>query len=123
MRFSPNPCLVFYTLTLNNQLVLNPIVNPQIDIDLLVTNIGLIAAPTGFYGVITTELTIVRRSEALITVLEGSFSRLDWGYIAAQAQTLIVNLGTGESRLVLAARSRSSFSRLVFTARSRGSTG
>ena len=92
---------VYYTLTLNDFLVLNPAVNPVVDIDLIVTNIGLITSPSGVgYGVLTlaANVSVVRRSEALITVLEGAFSRLDWAYVAGLAQTLIIDVGGSKHR-------------------------
>ena len=85
--------------------MLNPAVNPVVDIDLIVTNIGLITSPSGVgYGVLTlaANVSVVRRSEALITVLEGAFSRLDWAYVAGLAQTLIIDVGGSKHRAVVA---------------------
>ena len=87
---------MYFSVSLSSGLRLNAAVEPAIDISILQTNIAQINGPSGVaLSVVTSSIQIVRRSEALITVVEGVVSRLDYAYIAGLAEGLIE--ATGES--------------------------
>ena len=90
----------YFSVSLSSGLQLNAAVEPALDLSILQTNIGAI---TGIDGValtiVTSSVRIVRRAEALITVVEGAVSRLDFDFIAGLAEGLIE--ATGGSELLM----------------------